>query len=77
MQNEKYDLKKYALELITIIDEKYPSEPVYDEIAEQRYRESMLDNSALLDLLIEHLDLDLLEQLKDRVELKIEEWKSI
>lgn len=77
LQSEKYDLKKYTLELITIVDEKYPNEPVYDEIAEQRYRESMLDNSALLDLLIEHLDLDLLEQLKDRVDLKIEEWKNI
>lgn len=77
LQNENYDLKEYVLELIDIVDEKYPNEPVYDEISEKRYRESILNQAALLDLLVDHLDLELLEQLKERVELRIEEWKSI
>ena len=76
LQNDEYDLKKYGLELIARIDEKYPDEPDHYE-EEKTYHESMLKDVALLDLLIAHLDLELLEQLKERIELKIEEWKRL
>lgn len=78
LENEEYDLKKYGRELLKIVDTEYPDdEPTHNEAAERDYRESMLQNAALLDLLIDHLDQELLESLKERIELRIEEWKKI
>lgn len=76
LRNEVEIFDMLINQFVTIIEENYPEEEE-DLDRYQKYMEQKIDSEvALLDLLIKHLDLEILEELKERIELRISECKK-
>ena len=76
LRNEVEMFDMLINQFVSIIEENFPEEEE-DFDSYQKYMEQKIDNEvALLDLLIEHLDLEMLEGLKERIELKISEIRK-
>jgi len=74
IQNEQYDLKKYTSELQNIVSSSIEdvSQSEKEEDLEDYYDGFNSKNDEVLDFLINHLDLEGLKYLKERIEIQIE-----